>query len=110
MHTNEEEGRVLGATLYKVQNNQSQRQLYLTKVILVICTKMTVEDTVRGNHEDAAPASRLHVIEPNAHCNSRRSSLKPTLTTVPSGVEMNSEDFEEVRNKPLKLLIILYNF
>ena len=71
---------------------------------------MTVEDTARGNHEDAAPASRLHVIEPNAHCNSRRSSLKPTLTTVPSGVEMNSEDFEEVRNKPLKLLIILYNF
>ena len=71
---------------------------------------MTVEDTVRGNHEDATPASRLHVIEPNTHSNSRRSSLKPTLTTVPSGVEMNSEDFEEVRNEPLKLLIILYNF
>jgi len=68
---------------------------------------MTVEDTVRGNHEDAAPASRLHVIEPTAHCNSRRSSLKPTLTTVPSGVEMNSEDFEEVRNESFKKLLII---
>ena len=59
---------------------------------------MTVEETVRGNqHEDTAPINRLH-IESTAHCNSRRSSLKPTLTTVPSGVEMNSEDFEEVKN------------
>jgi len=58
---------------------------------------MTVEETVRGNqHEDTAPTNRLH-IESTAHCNSRRSSLKPTLTTVPSGVEMNSEDFEEVK-------------
>jgi hypothetical protein len=70
---------------------------------------MIVEETVRGNqHEDATPTNRLH-IEPAAHCISRRSSLKPTLTTVPSGVEMNSEDFEEV-NRFTFLLYFLITF
>ena len=59
--------------------------------------------TVDGNNDEAASSStapgRLHIIEPTNHGNSRRSSLKPTLTTVPSGVEMNSEDFEEVTNE-----------